>query len=140
MEAAAMVRCAHALVRAMKEDLAKARAVEPVFVLLQKNACDFVAYDPLLLQSPPGRTAIAENLRQRAIQTGATAVLIGMDSYAFVPDLEAIATANERLVQAATGHRRPGAVGIRTKERSDFRDLADVRIPLVAATALHPRQ
>lgn len=131
MELAAMVRCAHALVRAMKEDLAKTRTVEPVFVLLQKNACDFVAYDPLLLQSPPGRTAIADNLRQRAIQTGAAAVLIGMDSYAFVPDLEAIATANERLVQAAT------TAGIDALVRSGFGRKSEAISVSLQTSAFH---
>jgi hypothetical protein len=85
----------------MKEDLAAARAVEPKFVLLHNRGCDLIAYDPALLKSTLGKAAIQDSLRRRASQMKAHAVLIGMDGYVFIPDLDAISAANEKLVRAA---------------------------------------
>ena len=101
MDNASMVRCAHELVRTLKEDLARTRSVEPVFILLGRSSCDYIVYEPALFGTPDGRQAIAGSLRRRARETGAQAALIGMDSRAFVPDLEALGTANEKLVRAA---------------------------------------
>ena len=67
MEAAPMVRCAHMLMRAMKDDLQETSTVEPVFVLLHSCSCDFVRFDPLLLNSVSGKAVIAWIASSRAI-------------------------------------------------------------------------
>ena len=102
MESAAMVRCAHTLVRTMKEELAETRTVEPIFILLCDHGCHFIAFDPVLFNDIAGKEAMSASLRQRAAQEGARGALIGTDSYAFLPDLEAIRRANQNLVRAAT--------------------------------------
>jgi len=101
MEAAQMVRCAHAVMRAMTDDLQQTKSVEPVFVLLHEYGCDFVRFDPSLFNSALGKAAVARTLCQRASDTQAAGAVIGIDGYAFIPDIEAIATANDRLVRAA---------------------------------------
>jgi hypothetical protein len=102
MEAAGMVRCAHTLMRAMKEDLQERGKVEPVFVLLHGYGCDFIHFDPQLLNDSCGEAAIAHTISCRAAEVRADGALIGMDSYAFVPNMEAILSTNERLVRAAS--------------------------------------
>jgi hypothetical protein len=131
MEPAAMVRCAHTLLRALKEDLAEAKSVAPTFILLLDCGCDFIAYDNVLLNSPAGRAAIAESLRGKAIQTGARGVLIGMDSYAFVPNVQAITTAHEKLVRAAA------AAGIDAMVRSGFGRKSEAISITLQTSAFH---
>ena len=101
MEPAAMVRCAHSLMHALKEDLAERGQVEPVFVLLLPRCCDLIAYDPTLLTSIAGKRAIAVNLRRKATERRAEGAPIAVDSFCFVPDPEAIHSVNQKLVQAA---------------------------------------
>jgi hypothetical protein len=98
----------------MKEELAAARTLEPKFVLLHDQGCDLIAYDPALFHNAPGKAAIASSLRRRANEINAHGALIGVDSFAFRPDLAAISGANEKLVRAAA------AAGIDALVRAGF--------------------
>jgi hypothetical protein len=98
--------------RAMKEDLQETGKLDPVFVLLHRCGCDFIRFDPQFLNESCGKAAIAHTISCRAAEIRADCVLIGMDSYAFVPDMEAILSTNERLVRAASDN------GLEAKVRS----------------------
>jgi hypothetical protein len=71
-------------------------------VLLHGYGCDFIHFDPQLLKDSCGKAAIAHTISCRAAEVRADGALLGMDSYAFVPNIEAILSTNERLVHAAS--------------------------------------
>jgi hypothetical protein len=113
MEPNALVECANELMRALKEELAESGTVTPAFILLHEKDCEILTFSPRLFASAEGRAAVSRAFRNRARQTGAHGVLMGLDSNCFIPDLTAMSEANPRLVQAA-------AAGIDALVRSGF--------------------
>ena len=103
MEPNALVECANELMRALKEELAERGTVTPAFILLHDSDCEVLTFSPRLFESPEGKAAVARAFRNRAHQTGAHGALVGLDSYCFIPDINALREANPRLVQAAAG-------------------------------------
>ena len=114
MEPHALEQCAHDLMRALKEELAERRTVQPAFILIHDGDCELLTFSPGLFASADGRAAAARIFRNRAIQTGAHGALVGMDSNCFIPNLTALREANPRLVRAAA------AAGIDALVRSGF--------------------
>ena len=114
MENAAMVECAHELVRVMKEDLAVRKTVEPVLILLHARGCDLIRFEPALFRTPAGKNAIGAVFRKRAIEVSACGALVGLDSHCLVPDVPALLNANSKLVRAAA------AAGLDALVRSGF--------------------
>ena len=103
MEPNALVECAHELMRALKEELAARRTIQPAFILVHDRDCEVLAFSPRLFESEEGKAAVARTFRYRALQTGAHGALMGLDSNCFIPDLVALREANPRLVRAAAG-------------------------------------
>jgi hypothetical protein len=99
----ALVECANELMRALKDELAERGTVTPAFILLHDSDCEVLTFSPSLFESPEGKAAVARAFRNRAHQTGAHGALVGLDSYCFIPDINAMSEANPRLVQAAAG-------------------------------------
>jgi len=114
MENAAMVECAHELVRVMKEDLAVRKTVEPVLILLHASGCDLIRFEPALFTTQAGKNAIGTVFRKRAIEVRACGAVVGLDSHCLVPDVPAMLDANPKLVRAAA------AAGLDALVRSGF--------------------
>src|ERR1035441_7598814 len=103
MEPIALVECANELMRALKEELAERGTVTHAFILLHDTDCEVLTFSPRLFESPEGKAAVARAFRNRAHQTRVHGALVGLDSYCFIPDINALREANPRLVQAAAG-------------------------------------
>ena len=109
MEPNALVKCANELMRALREELAERGTVTPAFILLHDSDCEVLSFSPRLFESTEGKAAVARAFRNRAHQARARGALVGLDSYCFIPDINAMSEANPRLV-AHRFHNSFGAV------------------------------
>jgi hypothetical protein len=87
MEICALRLCAEELLRLSKEELAERKTVRPVILLARGGSLETVLFDPRLLQSDGGKDGLFAVVRRRALESGADAMLIAVDSYCLIPNM-----------------------------------------------------
>ena len=70
-----------------KQEFAARKTVNPWSSLIRGESIEHVGFDPGLLRSERRKVALLAWVRRRAIESGADAVVVALDSYCLVPNL-----------------------------------------------------
>lgn len=87
MEICALKSCAEELLRCLKQELAARGTVNPVILLVRGTSMESVVFDPGLLRSEGTKDALFALVRRRAVENGADAMLVAIDTYCLVPNV-----------------------------------------------------
>jgi len=99
MEICALRLCAEELLRLLKEELAERKTVRPVIMLVRDGSLETVLFDPRLLRSEGSKDGLFAVVRRRAVESGADAMLIAVDSYCLIPNMVRMRATDQMILR-----------------------------------------